>query len=109
MLGELEERNTMPNQSTEPTTPSDVRRNSAMAIKDTFYRDILVKVGLLGVAGVAFLWDFFRGKELHDEPVFVYAFIGFIIMVWIAMMTTLTIGMMRSKRETSDVRREDEW
>ena len=69
-----------------------------MALGYTFYRDTLVTVVLLGVPGPFVLWEFFSGKRLQDEPVVVYAFIGLVMVIWIAAVTVLTIAMVQARK-----------
>jgi hypothetical protein len=64
-----------------------------------FCRNALIKVVLLGIVGAFFLWDYFRKGEAQDDPAVVYIYIGFIILVWIAFTTVLTIAMLRLRRE----------
>ena len=66
-----------------------------------FYRNTLIKVLLLGVAGVAFLCGFFRGDR-EDEPALTYVYIGFVALIWVAAAVVLAKLMIQSRKEMQE-------
>jgi len=70
-----------------------------MVLGYKFYRNTLVKVVLLGIVGVLFLFDYFKKNPLRDESALVWVYIVFVALIWVGFTTVLAIAMMRAKKK----------
>ena len=70
-----------------------------MVLGYKFYRNTLVKLVLLGIIGVLFLFDYFKKNSLRDESALVLVYIVFVALIWVGFTTVLAIAMMRAQKE----------
>ena len=65
-----------------------------MKLGYTYFRNSLIKLGILSVAMPFILWDFFTGKDTKSEPGAIYL----IIFIWVGGTAFLVCQMVRAKR-----------
>ena len=70
-----------------------------MVLGYKFYRNTLVKLVLLGIVGVLFLFDYFKKNSLRDESALVLVYIVFVALIWVGFTTVLAVAMMRAKKK----------
>ena len=70
-----------------------------MGVGYKFYRNTLTKVVLLGIAGVFFLFDYFKRNSLRDESTLVLVYIVSVALIWLGFATVLTVVLVRAKKK----------
>lgn len=64
-----------------------------------FYRNALIKVVLLGILGMLFLFDCFKKNSFRDESGLVLVYVALVALIWVGFMTVLTLAMVLEKKK----------